>query len=429
METTTQYCIIGAGPAGLCAAVALKACGLGFDIIDKGKVVGGIWDIERKDSAMYESAHFISSKTLSGFRDFPMPEDYPDYPKHDKILSYIQAYASKHELEKHIQFELEVVEAKPMNEGEYWQLKLSNGESRKYAGIICATGLTWYPNFPQIPGQFIGEMYHSQEYLSMAQFRDKRVLIIGAGNSGCDIACDAAKVAKEAYISMRRGYHFLPKYVFGKPCDVFAHESPTLPLWLDRRINEFLINKVLVGNLEKYGLQKPDHPILSSHPIMNTRILYHLGHGDIAAKRNVSRFKGNEVEFEDGSSVEVDVVVLATGYKRAYPFLDQEYLTQNEGILDLYMEIFDRSYNNLFFLGGIETDGAAYEMFGKQAELIAKYLDCKEKDPEKYARFTQKKNTDYPNLRGKMEYVKSQRHNHYVKRDIYHKLLDKMLAQ
>ncbi|MEM6804037.1 MAG: NAD(P)-binding domain-containing protein [Bacteroidota bacterium] len=429
LDRSQTYCIIGAGPAGLCAAVSLKKYGFEFDIIDKGQVVGGIWDIARADSAMYESAHFISSKTLSGFRDFPMPDEYPDYPRHDKILQYIQAYAKKHELEQYIQFETEVQQIQPLEKGALWEVEFADGEKKVYAGVICATGLTWYPNFPQIPGQFTGEMYHSQQYVSMDQFRDKRVLIIGAGNSGCDIACDAAKMAKEAYISLRRGYHFIPKYIFGKPCDVYAEESMKLPSWLDRRLNEFLIGKILVGDLEKYGLQKPDHPILTSHPIMNTRILHHLGHGDIAAKRDVKAFEGKKVCFVDGSELEVDVVVLATGYKRIYPFISDDFLTYKEGVLDLYLEVFDRRYNNLFFLGGIETDGAAYAILGKQADLVASFLASQEKNPAGYQKFVQYKSKAYPNLRGKTSYVNSQRHNHYVKGEVYHRLLDKMLLK
>lgn len=428
MGVGQRYCIIGAGPAGLCAALALQKRGLDFDIFDKGRVVGGVWDIAREDTAMYASAHFISSKTLSAFPDFPMPEEYADYPKHDKILTYIQSYAEKHGLGQHIQFETEVSQITSSEAGESWKVDFEGGDSKKYAGVICATGLTWYPNLPEIPGEFTGEIYHSQQYFNPSQFQDKRVLIVGAGNSGCDIACDAARVAKEAYISMRRGYYFFPKYVFGIPSDVYAHQGPQLPEWLDHRLLKFLINKILVGDLEKYGLQKPDHPILSSHPIMNTQLLHHLGHGDIQAKKDIKEFRGQIVEFIDGSSVEVDVVVLATGYQRKYPFIKDVDRNSSEGLLDLYLEIFDRKYNNLFFMGGIETDGAAYEMLGKQAELIAKFISYKETDSKKYKAFIQKKATEYPKLRGNTEYVKSQRHNYYVKYKNYHKLLDKMLS-
>src|SRR5262245_22584730 len=97
-DRAAEVLVIGAGPGGLAAAAALKARGVSFEIVDAGRGPGGLWDIERVDSPMYESAHFISSKTLSAFPDFPMPADYPDYPRHDQVLRYIQAFARHHDL-------------------------------------------------------------------------------------------------------------------------------------------------------------------------------------------------------------------------------------------------------------------------------------------------------------------------------------------
>ncbi|MEM7369954.1 MAG: NAD(P)-binding domain-containing protein [Bacteroidota bacterium] len=424
---SSRFLIIGAGPAGLSAAVALKTQGLSFQIIDSGKQVGGIWDIDREDGPMYESAHFISSKSMSGFLDFPMPEDYPDYPRHDKILAYIQSYARVHELEQHILFGTTVSQLERLEEGKRWRAHLSTGTTQEYQGVICASGLTWIPNMPTYAGTFEGEMFHSLHYRTLDSLKGKRVLIIGAGNSGCDIACDAARVAEATFLSMRRGYYFLPKYVFGIPSDVFAQKGPKLPYWMELRINEFLINKLLVGNLEKYGLPKPDHHLLESHPIMNTRILHHLGHGDMVAKKAVTEFQGKQVLFEDGSKEEVDLIILATGYKREYPFLDLADLDYSGEKLDLYLEVFHRRYNNMFFMGGFESDGAAYGMFGKQGRLIAGYLASKKLNPDFFKRFTSKKANSYPNLHGKHSYVDSQRHHHYLQYDQYHKLLDKAL--
>lgn len=99
-----RMCVVGAGPGGLAVAVALKRRGIPFDIVDEGRGPGGIWDIGREETPMYDSAHFVSSKTLSGFRDFPMPDDYPDYPRHDQVLAYVRAYACRHDLERHATF-------------------------------------------------------------------------------------------------------------------------------------------------------------------------------------------------------------------------------------------------------------------------------------------------------------------------------------
>ena len=428
-DRSDRYCIIGAGPCGLSMAVAFQRRNIHFDIIDMGDQIGGMWDIHRKETAVYESAHFISSKTMSGFNDFPMPDYYPDYPNHEYLLKYIQSYARAHNLEERVLLQTKVEEIKPVDNERYWQVRLGNGEERQYRGVVCATGLTWHPNLPDYPGSFAGEAYHTFHYKSMDELRGKRVLIVGAGNSGCDIACDAAKAAKKAFISLRRGYYFLPKYIFGIPTDVYAHQRPKLPVWLERPFNEFLLNRFLVGNLENYGLPKPDHRILESHPIMNTRILHYLGHGDLVAKTDVHSLKPQSVVFEDNSEEKIDLILYATGYRRVYPFIGNEYLQYRDEKLDFYLEVFHRKYDNLFFIGCIETDGAGYEMFGKQAELIASVVHSSDLNPAAFAKFKTEKANAYPDLRGKQTYIDSPRHKYYVQFHAYHKHLDKKLQE
>lgn len=418
-ETSSKICIIGAGPGGLCAAVAFTRQGIPFDIYDAGNRVGGIWDIEREDTAMYESAHFISSKTKSGFLDFPMPDDYPDYPDHRRIRSYLEAYAQKHDLIPHIRFGKKVEALTPQKGGKAWEVRLDSGESAVYRGVCCATGVVWHPNPAEYPGTFEGESMHAFTYKHPDTFRGKKVLIIGAGNSGVDIACDAAINAETAFISLRRGYYFVPKYIFGKPADVFASTGPKLPAWIEIPIYEFLINNIIVGDLRKYGLRKPDHHVLESHPIMNTQILHHLGHGDIAARPDVKELKAHSVVFEDGSEEEVDLIVYATGYQRVFPFMGEKELPMRDGKPDLYLHLFHRKYDNLFFMGLPEIAGAAFELFGRQAELIADFIQAQDQAPAKAAAFAQLKQSEYPDLRGAQHYIDTPRHDFYVQWDRY----------
>jgi cation diffusion facilitator CzcD-associated flavoprotein CzcO len=414
-------CVIGAGPCGLLAAASLKKRGIPFQIVDAGRQPGGIWDIDRDKTPMYDSAHFISSRQLSGFPDFPMPESYPDYPRHDLILEYIQAFARHHDLERHITFGVRVEAATRRGDGG-WSVKLSSGDERKASALCVATGMTWQPRLPEVPGHFEGESYHSFYYRSPREFEGKRVLIVGAGNSGADIACDAARHAKRAFISLRRGYYFIPKFIFGQPTDVFAHTGPQLPRWLEERVFGFLMNKILVGNLTKYGLPKPDHPILRSHPILNTQILHHLGHGDIQARRDVKSLNGHSVQFADGTSEEIDLIVWATGYDKRFPFLPAEAIDGNPDALDLYLTVFHRRLPDLFFVGLFETDGAAYGLAGRQAELVASYLDANLTTATR-ASFDRLRLEDRPDLRGGVHYIDSIRHNYYVKGDIFEKAL------
>ena len=113
-------------------------------------------------------------------------------------------------------------------------------------------------------------MRHTVEYRSPSSLAGKRVLIVGAGNSGVDIACDAARSARAACISLRRGYHFVPKHMFGVPTDVFLSGQVTLPKGVAVPDDPSKMLAALVGDLTRYGLPAPDHKALESHPIMNT---------------------------------------------------------------------------------------------------------------------------------------------------------------
>ena len=195
-----------------------------------------------------------------------------------------------------------------------------------------------------------------------------------------------------------------------------------LPRWLEERVFGFLINRVLVGDLTKYGLPKPDHAILRSHPILNTQILHHLGHGDISVRKDVASLDGKTVRFVDGSSEEIDVIVWATAYDKPFPFLREEDLDRSGDALDLYLNVFHRRHADLFFLGLFETDGAAYSLDGAQAALVASYLDPQTPASVRDG-FDTLRRTDRPDLRGGVRYVASPRHDYYVKSDVYEKAL------
>ena len=422
-----KYLIIGAGPAGLATAVALKKAAIPFEVVDAGQRVGGIWDIERGDTPMYQSAHFISSKTLSGFLDFPMPEEYPDYPNHQLVQAYLESYAAHHQLHSSIAFRTKVIRAEPT--GEHWIVAFEGREPKRYQGVICATGITWHLNLPAIEGNFDETFIHSFSYRDPSLFQDKRVLIIGGGNSGCDIACDAARVAKKAFISLRRGYYFLPKYTLGMPSDLFKHKHKLPNKYLDTKISEWLLNKVLVGNLENYGLPKPDHGLLESHPIMNSRLLHHLGHGDIVAKKDVSRFQGKAVSFVDGSTEEIDLIIAATGYKREFPFLPESSMTSQDDKpdVDLHLEIFSRQYDNLFFVGGIEVASAVFGLFSLQGSVVAAAIQGKGKGKTAYQQFLQERQSKRVDLVGKNKYIDSMRHKRYVDKARYQHILQQQL--
>ena len=425
MNRSDRYCIIGAGPSGLATARAFAQAGIPFDILERHHDVGGIWDMSNESTPMYESAHFISSRTQSAFDDFPMPESFPDYPGWRHILDYIRSFAKHYGLGDVVEFGVDVRRIARAEDA--WDVTLVSGETRRYKGVVCAVGHNWDPLLPTYAGHFAGKAYHSFDYRSLSEFAGKRVLIVGGGNSGCDIACDAAAVAGKAFISVRRGYHFLPKHIFGQPTDAFFRSGPHLPAWLAQPLLTGLL-RLLVGDLRKYGLPKPDHKVLETHPIVNSQLLHYMAHGDITAKPDVAELRGSAVRFADGSEEEIDVIVYATGYRATIPVLDEELLPSGGGVAPFFLNVFHERAG-LYAVGLFETDGAAYPIVSKQAALIASLIRAEDDAPAVVEWFRRLRAAPPPDLRGGIRYLKSPRHAIYVQYDEYVHYLEKTLRK
>lgn len=422
-NTENKYAVIGGGPAGLSGAKALKEEGIDFDGFELGNDFGGLWNIQNPLSTMYESAHLISSKTTTEFLDFPMPKDTPDYPSHQLMRQYFLDYAKHFKIYDNYYFKTKVENIE--KEGEQWKVTISNAETGTktyvYKGVIIANGTLAEPNIPTFKGNFTGEIIHSAQYKKAAIFEGKRVLVIGAGNSGCDIVVDAVHRAKKVDISVRRGYYFVPKYVFGKPSDTIGGK-----IKLPRRMKQAFDNRLLkwfTGDPERFGFPKPEYKMYESHPVINTLILHHIGQGDVKVQKDIERFDGKMVHFKDGHAEEYDLIVLATGYKLHYPFISKEHLNWSGMAPDLYLKIFHPQYDNLFILGMIEATGLGWEGRYEQAQLMARYIKgIQNKSPQALA-FQKKKAGKHPDLTGGYNYLELERMSFYVHKDTYRGLV------
>ncbi|MEO1611331.1 MAG: NAD(P)/FAD-dependent oxidoreductase [Pseudomonadota bacterium] len=414
--TEKKAAIIGGGPAGLAMGAALKRAGIAFDIIEQCDDFGGLWNRDWDKSPIYDSAHFISSRTMSHFAGYPMPDHWPDYPRHDQILAYTRDYARHQGLYDHARFGLAVTSAAPMEEG--WRVETTDGEARSYAWVICCNGATWDPKIPYIPGEFSGRVRHSGAYQGAKEFEGKRVLVVGCGNSGADISCDAAQRADHAGVSLRRGYWFIPKHIEGLPSDVYAAKQPKVPLW----IRQWVLKKRLlkqIGDPTRLGLPMPDHELLETHPLMNDQILYYLRHGDLTVYPDIERFDGEDVVFKDGSRAVFDEVILATGYNWSTPFLADEANPFKDGRSEIPLCMFSPDRDDLFFLSFIKAAGSSLTLFGEMAAIIARAIEAQAADGAEHAKLRAEVARNDFDLKKGLKVVASDRHQAYVNRDAY----------
>lgn len=369
-----QACVIGAGPSGLAAAKALVDRGISFDWFEKGSMVGGLWRIDNDNggAAAYETLHLNSSRPLTEYPSHPMPADWPDYPSHRLMARYFQDFADAHGLTDRVTFNTPVERVEPLPGpgrpgAAGWSVTTPKG-TRTYRHVFVCNGHHSEPQIPDFPGEFTGEAFHAHDYLQPEVFEDKDVLVIGVGNSGMDIACDAAKLARRVCVVTRHGVHVLPKYAFGRPIDQLGSPlNAYLPFPLERRIYE-LIQRISTGRPQDRGLPAPDHRLLSAHPTVSSDFCDRVGHGDITMKPNVTRLDGDIVHFEDGTQEHVDLLVYATGYKVVLPFLDRALYDPADNAMPLYQRVLTPELPGLFFIGFVQTVGSNIPLMEMQSQ-------------------------------------------------------------
>src|SRR4051812_46379893 len=363
MSMTTA--IIGAGSSGLTVLKGLLEAGLSAVCFEQGSKVGGNWvfDNDNRQSRIYRSLRINTSRDRMQFSDFPMPADYPDYASHEQVARYFEAYAEAFRLRPSIRFRtnVEQVEPSPDNAGLY-RVRTSDGVERQFGAVVVANGHHWDPALPEPPvsGAFDGIAMHSHDYVSPDEphrLRDKRVVVVGIGNSAVDIASELAKAGAVVTLSVRRGAWVLPKFAFGRPID----QPGVIPQhWSDAaktRVAE-LWYRLRVGAPGAYGLPTPDHRLGHAHPTLSDELLPLLRERRITARPALARFAGRHVFFRDGARTGADAVIFCTGYKITFPFFDPSFVSAPDNELPLFLRCFHLQHRGLMFAGLAQPLGA-----------------------------------------------------------------------
>ncbi|XP_023217740.1 dimethylaniline monooxygenase [N-oxide-forming] 5-like [Centruroides sculpturatus] len=392
MESKKNVAIIGAGVSGL---LSMKTCKEGFRVTcyEITNDIGGLWKYREENvpgvASVCKRTVMNTSREMSAFSDFPPPKDFPIFMPHQIVYDYITSYADKHSLRDHVRFRRKVTLVQEAEDFEYkgkWKvtaidLETSNKEVDTYDAVMICTGCNSNPFIPSLPGleEFKGNVFHSWHYKEPSKFSNRRVLVVGTGNSGSDVAVDLCGVAKTIIMSSNNGlWVYGRNSPSGEPWDVYF--TSRLNLWLFERLPKFITNKWMKNKFKKYFNTSyfnivPKKDVFRCIPTINDCILFLLLNGNIRIRGKIKKFTAEGVLFEGDQDVTlIDDVIFATGYSLDLPFLQKK--TYSE---DLYNIIIppDLKHPTLAFIGFIEIPRALALIIEMQAMWFVQLLKGK----------------------------------------------------
>ncbi|MEW6320860.1 MAG: NAD(P)/FAD-dependent oxidoreductase [Acidobacteriota bacterium] len=310
--------IVGAGPAGLAVAACLKHEGIDSVILEQERQVASSW------RRHYDRLHLHTPRDHSSLPHRRMPTAFPRYPSRDQVIDYFEAYAAHFKLAP--RFQQRVTAVRPANGG--WEVRTDDGRY-EVPHVVIAAGYNREPIVPRWPGQetFGGTVVHSAEYRNGRPFAGKRVLVVGFGNSGGEIAIDLHEHGAEPSIAVRGAVNVVPREILGIPVLALGLLQRVLTPAAADRINGPLL-RAIVGDLGRYGLRKlPYGPstqirVHGRIPLIDVGTMALIREGHVTVRPGVERFEADGVVFTDGTREPFDAVVLATGFRPRVSFLD-----------------------------------------------------------------------------------------------------------
>ncbi|CAG8600361.1 12342_t:CDS:2 [Ambispora gerdemannii] len=422
-----KVAIIGAGATGL---VALKHCvNSEFEVtcFEQSSSIGGLWryvpidDNDKTNSPfVYRSVITNTSNPTTGFSDFPMPSDWPTFLPHRLMDKYYESYAEHFNLYKHIKLNTIVICVSKLTENNRWQIKykpksLTNisqdeeEQQEEFDYVIVCSGRNYKPRMPEFLGQdlFGGKQMHSQAYKDIHGFEDKRIVVVGNGSSGIEIAVELSRVASQVYLCTREGTipHVFPRLRDrGRPLDQFA--TRFLTYYVPKLFTLYQLRKILKSQIEIHkqrGLakQKPEEFFPGKQTFaINSEFYERLLSGTISVKLNIRELrKDSSIVLVDNTILEnIDTVIYATGYDMGFGFIDENSVRigrnrnkepfingdsirvnqegedncQSNDFTWLYKMMFPPHCPNIAFLGVFETAGS----HNMTCELQARYISA-----------------------------------------------------
>ena len=361
-----MICVVGGGAAGLACAAMLRRTGEEVVVLERDEI-GAAWE------ARYDCLHLHTVRWLSGLPGYAIPRSSGKWPSRDRVVEYLRAYASRHALDIRTGSPVERID----RDGDRWAVRL-DGEIVAADRVVVATGYSNVPYLPDWPGAFAGELVHSADYRRGDPYRDRGVLVVGAGNSGAEIAIDVARAgAREVLLSVRTPPAVVRRDTIGIPSQLLGIASMHLPVGVVDRIGATL-RSVAFPTLAELGLPAPKRPYTEFLrrrviPIVDVGLMAAVRDGRVRVVPALERFEDGRPVLGDGQVPDVDAIVAATGFRTGL-----EPLVGHLGVLDaggvplVHGADEHPAAPGLHFVGYLVTLGGTLRLVGKQAEQLAR---------------------------------------------------------
>jgi putative flavoprotein involved in K+ transport len=367
--------VIGAGPAGLASAALLRRADEHVVLLERGEI-GEAW------TTRYDGLHLHTVRWLSSLPGLRIPRAFGKWPSRDRVIDYLRAYAERNELEVRTGVVVERLDPAPGG----WTIATSVG-ALEAERVVVATGYSNVPYLPDWPGEFAGDLVHSADYRNAGPYAGRRVLVVGAGNSGTEIAVDVADGgAAEVSLAVRSAPSIVRRDTLGFPSQVLGIVLPRLPVPVVDRIASVL-RRLTIPDLEPYGLQAPARPYTDFlqrrvPPILDVGIVDAVRSSRVRVVAALERFEDGAAVLADGTRLEVDAVIAATGFRTGL-----EPIVGHLGVLDERDEPLvhgrEEAANapRLHFVGYEVVLGGLFRFIGIEAKQLARAVAA-ERVPE-----------------------------------------------
>jgi len=360
----TKNLIIGAGPAGLAVAGRMRHRNIPFELLEQTTRVGWAWRHH------YDRLHLHTVKQLSALPHLPFPDHYPVYVPRQQVVDYLENYAQHFNIQP--QFNTAVQQIK--KEKNQWIVQTNTDQTYVADNVVIATGVNRIPNVPVWEGQdtYKGSIIHSRNYKNPKPFKGQKVLVVGMGNTGAEVALDLSEHNIDTTISVRSPITMVPRDVNGRPVQLTAKKLAKIPFgigdWLGTQIRRFII-----GDLTKYGVPLSTmHPTVQLRetgktPVIDIGTAQAIKDGKIKAVGGIDRLYEEGVLFKNGDKKAFDSIILATGYHAKLAdfiegisgSLDKYQLPTNPIGADPFKQLYFVGFDNYKLgglLGTIQTD-------------------------------------------------------------------------